>query len=588
MSNQGGLGANFQVSEVNAPLSPSDAAGPFAPAERRVSPAHLDDTDARSVRIYAPPDVPALDAGHLVRTWDSGLKGAWGVAYDTSRGNLWLSDIPPLKGDGWDHRFLLDGFSTGERIDTMAWAGAFAADMAYDHLRDRIWQVAVGGDQCIYALDPHTLSSTGRKLCPAFGVSMRGLAYDPLTDTFYSGSWNDQILYHFDSHGKLLDSADVRLNISGLAFNPATGHLFVLSNAGIGFDVYLLDTANGYSPLGGFDIPGLGAFEQAGLALDCSGSLWTANQSSGQVIEAISGETAVCAQSEIPWLSVSPLSGGLSPLERQPLSLDFDAQSISTGVYPAYLRVTSDTPYGTLDLPVTMTVRLDYDFILMPESAEKTASPGEQITFTLQVENTGLRIDEYKVELQNSKWSAQAASTLGPLDSGEIASMPVTVMVPADAGCNAMDDFSVVLTSRNNPERTAAASLKASVSLICGVDLQPVDSTIVSTAGEKVIHTLQLTNTGNVSDTFTLTVDNNSLGWSVSIIPNTPTDLTLAASARLDLFVHVLIPPDAVAGQSDHVSIRATSTGDDSQYDISELTTEVRDYQFYLPYIPNQ
>ncbi len=586
LSNQGGLGANFLVSEVDAPLTSPQANGPFAPAERRVSPAHLYDADAHSVRIYEPPEVPLISGGDVVNSWDSGLPGAWGIAYEPSRDSLWIGDVGVLKGDNWDHRFLPSGLVTGEQIDTTPWGGVFAADMAYDPHTDRIWQVVVGSENCIYEWGPRTQTATGRRICPELGVSMRGLAYDPLTDTFYSGSWNDQILYHFDAGGKLLDSSDVRLNIAGLALNPLSGHLFVLSNAGAGFDVYVLDVNHGDVPIGGLDIPGLGSFEQAGLDLDCAGNLWTVNQATGQVIEALSGETGVCAWSQIPWLSVSPLSGSLASSSQQPLSLNFDTGTLSPGVYPAHLQISSDTPYSALDIPITLTVRLDYDFSLLPGSAQKTGAPGEQVTFDLQVENTGLQMDEYKIELQNAGWPAEAADRLGPLAPGEIANLPVKVTVPLDVGCNALDDFTVVLTSLKEPKRMASANLRAAGSWICGVAIQPESSTLAGPSGQQVDHVLKLMNTGNLTDTFHLSLETNSLGWKVDFQPDITTGITLAASASIELHVKVTIPPTALVSLTNEVTIQAQSGEDPSQFATATLITELNGSNFYFPFIP--
>src|SRR5207249_2433352 len=80
--------------------------------------------------------------------------------------------------------------------------------------------------------------------CPDFGTSERGLAFNPLSNSFYSGSFNDGILNHFDVTGALLDSTDLAIPISGLAFNPSTNHLFAMTNhpeVG-GLDVYVYDT----------------------------------------------------------------------------------------------------------------------------------------------------------------------------------------------------------------------------------------------------------------------------------------------------------------------------------------------------------
>ena len=66
--------------------------------------------------------------------------------------------------------------------------------LAYDPLRGRLWQAAVSGEPCVEELDPSTARASGVKICPLFGSTQRGLAYDPLGQTFFSGTWNDAIL----------------------------------------------------------------------------------------------------------------------------------------------------------------------------------------------------------------------------------------------------------------------------------------------------------------------------------------------------------------------------------------------------------
>jgi hypothetical protein len=41
------------------------------------------------------------------------------------------------------------------------------------------------------------------------------LTFDPVSKTFYSGSWNDGIIYHFDSNGIMLDSINTSFDIAG-------------------------------------------------------------------------------------------------------------------------------------------------------------------------------------------------------------------------------------------------------------------------------------------------------------------------------------------------------------------------------------
>jgi len=365
LSNSGGLAASFTISEVDASAQELSPSGPFARATRHTSPKRLGDLDARAVYDYVPPPADALPGGQVLRSWLSGLAHPWGIGYDPRLDRLWIGDVAAAGGDDRLHPFDLAGTSLGEGIDTSASAAIYAAGIAFDPFTGLLWQVPVGGDSCLFAIDPVEQAMTGARICPAFDHSQRGLAFNPLNQSFYSGSWTNGILYHFDQSGTILDSANLDLNISALAFNPATRHLFVLSNASLGFDVYVLDTQAGYAILGGFDIPGLGDFEQAGLSLDCAGHLWVTNQASGMVLEVDSGETAPCAYAEIPWLSVTPLDGLLAPGGNQVLQVRLDANAAPAPSNHATLVISGNTPYQAISLPVNLITGYIFHFPLI-------------------------------------------------------------------------------------------------------------------------------------------------------------------------------------------------------------------------------
>jgi hypothetical protein len=356
LNNTGGLAAGFHVIEVNAPPPSLGSAGPFARSIPRVSPKHLHDPHALAVPGYNPPEAAMLAGGKVITTWPTSLTYAWGIGFNTDAHDLWLGNIAIAGGDDLDYRFLTDGTNTGDTIDTAPWGGVFAADLAYNPLTGMLWQVNVGGDNCIYELDPVRRVSTGDKICPGFEVSQRGLAYDPTTDTFYAGSWNDGLIHHFDASGAVLDSSDVGLLTSGLAFNPATRHLFVMTNSSEGLDVYVLDAQNDYAVVGGFNLSDLDYYEQAGLELDCTGYLWAVNQYTQWVIVADSGEVGMCAWKDIPWLSEAAASGDIAAGGVQAVTLTFDATGLAAGVHQAHLRIREDTPYRAPSIPVTLIV----------------------------------------------------------------------------------------------------------------------------------------------------------------------------------------------------------------------------------------
>lgn len=374
LTNSGGITAGLQVFPINGEYLYLAPTGPFAKHTRHIGPKDLNNRDAKKLRLDPTPrNVSPLSAGALLDSWGTGLGGSWGIGYDHDQTDLWVGSIGLGGGDDLDHGFLPDGTSTGDTMDTTPWMAVFAADMTYNPFTRTIWQVNVGGDNCVYEMDPASLAATGRKICPPFGTSERGLAYDPLTDTYFAGSWNDGIVNHFAPDGTLLDSAAVNLSISGLAFNPSTRHLFVMTNHpwdwGL-LDVYVLDVEDSYAIIGGFNLRdgssnAFAEYAQAGLEIDCNGRLFAVDQSLNKVYVADSGETGVCNW-RADWLSVAPETGTVPSLDDLLLNVSVDALGMPLGIYKAHLRVVNDTPYGDLIVPVTLNVVGSTTFIYMP------------------------------------------------------------------------------------------------------------------------------------------------------------------------------------------------------------------------------
>lgn len=358
LSNTGALSLTYQLLMINTPpRAVSDQAVEPALARailpRQITPG--DDITSASLPPPSPPEAPILAGGRIVQSWPTRLPYAWGLGFNIIANDLWLSNLGSIGGLNRDYRFLPNGAFTNDNIDVSAWTGLFAGDMTFNPFTNRLWQVNVGGDDCLHELDPTQKISTGRRICPGFTASQRGLAYNPITDTYYVGGWNDRSLYEVAPNGQILRSLRTELNTSGLAFNPTTGHLFVMANADTGLDVYVLNVDADFAVVGGFNVDGMVGYAQAGLDMDCSGHLWAVNQIVQRVYEIESGESDACAWRQIPWLSISVSSGAIAAASSQALALTFDT-NLSPGRYQAQLRVRNSTPYGPVSIPVTLNV----------------------------------------------------------------------------------------------------------------------------------------------------------------------------------------------------------------------------------------
>ena len=354
---------NHGTIDANVTLLASETAGwvPTMPMDQipapTAAPEHLNDRNARAANVPEREREPtaALAAGDVISSFPTGLTFPWGGTFDTFDTTVWTSNIGASGGDDLDYEFTSAGSATGRTVDTSSWIGSWAGDMAFDPTTGMIWQVNVGGDNCIYELDPAS-GPTGNSICWGATTSERGLAYDPVSDTFFVGGWNSLAITRFDRTGTVLQVANVGLSIAGLAYNPVSQHLFVLENSPTD-TVTVLDVANNYSVIGTFTIAGFGNYAGAGLGISCDGHLWAVNQGNQSIYEVDSGESGACMSASLPWLTLTP-DNGLVPGNEG--NLPIDAQFIADGadhfgLYRANIKVIHDTPYTVNDVSVCFT-----------------------------------------------------------------------------------------------------------------------------------------------------------------------------------------------------------------------------------------
>jgi uncharacterized membrane protein len=566
LTNSGGADAAFEIVEKDRGFqSMVRRTGPFAEPRALVPPEQQNARTTEGLDLPPAPSGTILAAGDVIRSWSpANNPSPWGIAY-TSDDTVWV-------GEGWgaNHidEYTLDGTFTG-RSWPYSWRPTFGpADSAFNWNTGMVWTLDVGGDNCLHEMDPAG-GYTGNTICGPWSVSQRGVAYDPATDTWYVGGWNEGIIYHIDSNGNLLDSAFVRLAIAGLAYNPDTHHLFVMVN-GNPNPVYVLDASQpGYPQIGQFYVSqGFGAYAGAGLEIDCEGNLWAVDQGTNTVYQFESGETASLCAMDVPWLSEVPVSGTVTAGGSVLVNVTLDTGVIAqTGKYYATLRFKNNTPYGVLEVPVTMTVAV-YGLALSPASASQSGRPGEVVTYTLTVTNTGNITDTFSVAVSGNTWTTRAPTTVGPLAAGTSATLQITVTIPANARAGASDTATVTLTSQGDATQSAQSSLTTTALAVYGLALSPASASQSGRPGEVVTYTLTVTNTGNITDTFSVAVSGNT--WTTRA-PTTVGPLAAGTSATLQ--ITVTIPANARAGASDTATVTLTSQGDATQSAQSSLTT---------------
>ena len=363
VTNLGGVTAAFETTELNRGQI---LLGPFESPAFVNKPFKSNLPTTQGLGLPDLPEAAPLAAGDVIEWWSpTGVTGAWGVAYDNVDDTVWLnSPVPAWNGDDTLYEFSPQGDYTGRSYLNDMPHSVGPADMAVQWASGKLWimNINTGVANCIYEIDPDS-GYTGASICPGggsgFTSSQRGLAYDPETDTWFAGGWNDQMVYQFDPQGDILNSVYTGLPISGLAYNPESQHLFTMVNASSTL-IYVLDVADGYKVIGQFAISqGFNAYAGAGLEIACDGSLWAVDQNSGSVYHIDSGETASLCNQDVPWLRSQPTSATIATFGQQLMDVTFDGgvpEISQPGIYRAQLRFDDDTPYSLPNLPLTMTL----------------------------------------------------------------------------------------------------------------------------------------------------------------------------------------------------------------------------------------
>ncbi|MHC1680944.1 MAG: carboxypeptidase regulatory-like domain-containing protein [Methanomassiliicoccales archaeon] len=183
------------------------------------------------------------------------------------------------------------------------------------------------------------------------------------------------------------------------------------------------------------------------------------------------------------------------------------------------------------------------------DSTQKvTLNAGETATYTIRIVNEGNVEDTFKLTATASGWTVVFSQTEVTLGFGVSNSQTVTVQITPSSTILVKHTAIIVrATSLTNSSVTSSVSLDAVIGPARSVSM--VYQGGESTNGNDYIHTVVVTNSGNVDDTYTLTIGNQQalrdLGWEVKLVNKTVlTDsMTVTVSATKTSEIEVSMVP---------------------------------------------
>ncbi|MCP4428975.1 MAG: hypothetical protein GY803_31205, partial [Chloroflexi bacterium] len=249
---------------------------------------------------------------------------------------------------------------------------------------------------------------------------------------------------------------------------------------------------------------------------------------------------------------------------------------VPAGALPGQQDVTVITATSGLDTAVFDTATdISYispavGLIFEPDNAA-LVNEDSVVTYTHNLTNTGNQPDTFSFSANSSQgWgTAPAPVSLNP---DATTSIVVTLTVPIGTG-GQVDLMQITATSAISSAVSASVTNTTTIIVPAyrAVIIAP-DNQMTGALGETLTYTHRITNTGEVSDTFSLSALSNQ-GWTTTIEPDS---IHLDDGASAPVTVTITISGGATNGQTDTTTVAAVSDTDAAVSDTAEDVTIVK------------
>jgi uncharacterized repeat protein (TIGR01451 family)/fimbrial isopeptide formation D2 family protein len=191
--------------------------------------------------------------------------------------------------------------------------------------------------------------------------------------------------------------------------------------------------------------------------------------------------------------------------------------------------------------------------------AEGEGMPGDKLSYTVAVTNTGNVVDNYNLTVSdNADWGPSISEDTLEVPAGENRTATLRVTVPDNAAPGTRDRITVTATSRENGAVTASASCVGRALLLKRVEVRISPGYQSGSPEDTLYFTVKVTNAGRAADSFNLRTSASG-GWLSHVEPSS---LALDPGESDNVTLSVLIPSDVREGDTGIVEVRTVSTTD--------------------------
>jgi uncharacterized membrane protein len=217
----------------------------------------------------------------------------------------------------------------------------------------------------------------------------------------------------------------------------------------------------------------------------------------------------------------------------------------------------------------TTTAEIDPSVDLTSGSSAQTGLPGELVTHSYTLTNTGNYTDSFSLDVAGNAWPTVVTGNTGNLGPGDAYQVEVAVTIPDNPAMRviiASDSFTLTATSDFDGGVSAQALGETYANVDAGVQISPASQMGSGLPGAVVKYTYEITNTDNYTDSFSLSLNGNA--WETTA-PGSTGELAPGEgqSIEVEVIVGQSLPPlmddftlTAVSGLD--VDVSASATGE--------------------------